>query len=95
MSPISKELLDSLPPFLAADVQLWFCLFESAMLVHKIDTEDLKFHILICSLPPNVSCCILNIHYLEEPHKISHDGWLVLVENAQSNQMGFTFWCYF
>lgn len=55
MSKISKDLLDSIPPFLTVDVPLWFCLFESAMLVHKIDTEDLKFHILICSLPPKVS----------------------------------------
>jgi len=54
MAEISKELLSSIPPFNSVDAQLWFCLFESAMVVNKIETEELKFHVLICLLPPRV-----------------------------------------
>ena len=55
MPQISKELLASLPPFSSVDSKLWFCFFESSMLVNKIETEELKFHVLICLLPPKVS----------------------------------------
>ena len=55
MSAISKELIGSIKPFGSLEIDMWFELFEDAMTKHKLDTEDNKYHLIICLLPPKVT----------------------------------------